>query len=236
VVKIRKSNDRGLSATSGFESKHTFSFGTYYDPAHINCASLRVINEDIVEPAAGFTPHSHQDMEIITYVLEGALEHKDSLGSGFTIVPGEVQCMCAGTGITHSELNSSNDKRVHFLQIWIRPPAVDLPPSYQQKDFRMVRKSGHLTLLASNKGEESSLTLHQDVKFYVLDLDKGQVFSYDVRPERIIWVQVARGTIVLNRHLLEQGDGAAITYEKALTFIGREKSEILIFDLVNADI
>ncbi len=231
MITIRKNAERGSTKTSWLDSKHTFSFGSYYDPDHMGFGSLRVINEDQVTPGEGFGAHSHKNMEIISYVLEGALEHKDSLGTGSIIMPGEVQLMRAGTGITHSEFNPSKDHPVHFLQIWIIPERIGLEPSYQQKDFSERRKSGQLTLVASQTGDEESLIIAQDVKMYVLDLEEGESFSYPLLLDRIAWVQVARGKASLNGNVLNQGDGAAVSFDKSLDFIATKKAEILIFDL-----
>jgi redox-sensitive bicupin YhaK (pirin superfamily) len=231
MIIIRKNSDRGSTKTSWLDSQHTFSFGSYHDPLFINFGALRVINEDVVLASSGFAPHSHRDMEIITYILEGALEHKDSLGTGSIIMPGEVQLMRAGTGITHSEFNPSKDKRTHLLQIWIIPDQKDLKPSYQQKNFQQNRKVGHMTILVSPDGNESSLTIHQDVKLSVLDLNKDGSFSQVLNPDRMIWIQVAKGEISLNDQKLEQGDGAAITHEEILKFGAHKDAEVLIFDL-----
>lgn len=232
MISIRKNTDRGSTITPWLDSKHTFSFGSYYDLKHMNFGDLRVINEDIVIPGEGFGAHSHKDMEIISYVLEGALEHKDSLGTGSIIVPGEVQLMRAGAGITHSEYNPSKDEPVHFLQIWVIPEQKDLAPSYQQKNFSKKRQSNQLTLVASKAGEDESLIISQDIKIFVLDLEEGKSFSYVLIPNRMAWVHVARGRILLNGNPLNQGDGAAISFEESLDFIANEKSEILIFDLI----
>ncbi len=231
MITIRKGMERGATKTSWLDSQHTFSFGSYYDLKHMNFGALRVINEDKVIAGEGFGMHSHKDMEIISYVLDGALEHKDSLGTGSIIVPGDVQLMRAGTGITHSEYNPSKDVPVHFLQIWVIPEHKDLAPSYQQRNFAKKRQSNHLTLVASKTGDEESLTISQDVKMYVLDLEKGKSFSYVISADRMAWVQVARGRILLNGNPLNQGDGAAVSFEKSLDFIANETAEILIFDL-----
>lgn len=231
MITIRKSKDRGVTQTPWLESFHTFNFGSHYDPSFTRFGPLRVINEDIVKPGEGFQPHSHQDMEIITYVLEGALEHKDSLGSGSIIVPGEVQFMRAGSGITHSEFNPSKTDFTHLLQIWIITEEKALPPAYQQKDFHTLRGPGQLTLLVSRDGENNSLTIRQDARLYVLDLDPGQSYTYSLKAGRMAWVQVARGAISLNDQMLEQGDGASAIDEAALNFVAPEKAEILLFDL-----
>lgn len=232
MIKVRKSEDRGSTKIDWLDSKHSFSFGNYYDLDYMGFGALRVINEDKVKPAAGFGAHPHSNMEIISYVLEGALSHKDSLGTGSIIVPGDVQRMSAGTGITHSEFNPQNDKSVHFLQIWIIPEKDGIPPSYQQKSFTHKRKPGHLTLVASREGRSESLTVHQDVNIYVLDLDSSvQEFSYPLKEGRMAWVQMARGDAIVNGYPLKQGDGAAISREENMTFATETKAEILIFDL-----
>jgi redox-sensitive bicupin YhaK (pirin superfamily) len=231
MIKVRKSTDRGTTKLDWLDSHHTFSFGNYYDPEYLGFGVLRVINEDKVNPMVGFDTHPHRDMEIITYVLEGALEHQDTLGTGSIIKPGDVQRMSAGTGIMHSEYNPLNDTPVHLLQIWIIPEKQNLPPSYEQKNFSQNRKSGKLTLLASHDGNEGSLTIHQDASLFVLDLDSGQTFTYVVAESRKVWVQIAQGNAGLNGQHLEQGDGAGIIQEKILEFQAKEKTEILIFDL-----
>lgn len=233
MIRIRKSEERGKAHHGWLDSKHTFSFGHYRDPEHMGFGALRVINEDKVEPGQGFGEHPHNNMEIISYVLEGALEHKDSLGTGSIIVPGDVQRMSAGTGITHSEFNPQPDKRVHFLQIWIIPNREGIPPSYEQKNFTERRAAGQLTLVASPDGRDDSLTVHQDAEMFVLDLDPGQAFSYPLKEGRMAWVQLARGAAHLNGEALNQGDGAAVSREAALEFTGKDKAEILIFDLAS---
>jgi redox-sensitive bicupin YhaK (pirin superfamily) len=231
MIKLRQSEDRGTTKLDWLDSKHTFSFGEYRDASHMGFGALRVINEDKVDPAQGFDLHPHRDMEIITYVLEGALEHKDTLGTSSIIRPGEVQRMSAGTGVWHSEHNPEGDTSVHLLQIWIIPEKEGLLPSYEQKDFTEKRSPGKLTLLGSCNGDRGSLIIHQDVSLYVLDLDAGQSFTYALSNDRIAWVQVARGNVLLNEHVLKQGDGAAISHEKTLVFRAEDRAEILLFDL-----
>jgi len=236
MLKLRKSEDRGTTEFFWLESKHSFSFGEYHDPSHMGFGSLRVINEDKIKPDSGFGLHPHRNMEILTYVLSGTLTHKDSLGTGSGILEGDVQRMSAGTGISHSEHNLQKDDTLHLLQIWILPEKEGLPPSYEQKNFTQERGMGKLTLLASRDGRENSLTIHQDVSLYVLDLEAGQSFSYALESSRMAWVQVARGSVTLNEQLLNQGDGAAITHEKSLAFqAGDQGAEILIFDLSSSD-
>lgn len=231
MLVIRKASDRGVTNIEWLDSKHTFSFGSYFDKQHMGFGVLRVINEDVVKPGAGFGAHSHSNMEIISYVLEGALSHKDSLGTGSVILPGDVQRMSAGTGIVHSEFNFHKDKPVHFLQIWILPQQANIPPSYEQKNFSANRQPGKLTLVASADGSEDSLLIHQDLSMYVLDLDTAQTFSYPVKNERMLWIQIARGSIKLNTENLIQGEGVAVKNENELIFSGIEKSEILIFEM-----
>ncbi|MCE3255739.1 MAG: hypothetical protein K0R25_1233 [Rickettsiaceae bacterium] len=231
MIKTRKSADRGPTKTDWLDSKHTFSFGYYHDLEYMSFGALRVINEDKIAPGTGFGSHPHRDMEIITYVLDGALEHKDSLGTGSIIVPGDVQRMSAGTGIVHSEKNPLHDKPGHFLQIWIIPEKQGLNASYEQKNFTESRKTGKITLVASHDGRDGSLTIHQDVSMFVLDLDAKQQHFYLIKTGRMLWVQIARGSVTLGDQKLEQGDGAAISNEEAVKFDALEKSEILIFDL-----
>jgi redox-sensitive bicupin YhaK (pirin superfamily) len=231
MIKIRKSEDRGTTQLDWLDSKHTFSFGDYYDPEHMGFGALRVINEDKVNPSGGFGTHPHRDMEILTYVLEGELEHKDTLGTGSIIKPGDVQRMSAGTGIYHSEYNASKDAPVHLLQIWIIPESKGLTPSYEQKDFTARRKSGELTLLASRDGYRDSLSIHQDVSLYVLDLVPGQSFKYVLKDDRMAWLQVARGSVSFNGQHITQGDGATLSDKQTLEFQAQENAEILIFDL-----
>ncbi len=228
---IRKSEERGAINMGWLDTKHTFSFGHYRDENHMGFGALRVINEDKVAPAKGFGAHPHRDMEIITYVLEGAIEHKDSLGTGSIIVPGDAQRMSAGTGIVHSEFNAQSDKVLHLLQIWIIPDKEGIAPSYEQKNFTRKRKPGQLTLIASADGREDSLTIHQDAALYVLDLNAGQSLDYPLQEGRMAWAQVARGSVMLNGQSLKQGDGAAVSREQALAFTADEKAEILVFDL-----
>jgi redox-sensitive bicupin YhaK (pirin superfamily) len=232
MITIRKNQSRGLTEFSWLKSFHTFSFGDYVDPQHMGFGDLRVINEDTVAGGEGFGMHPHRDMEIITYVTLGTLEHKDSMGTHAFITPGEVQRMSAGTGITHSEMNASKMDPVHLLQIWILPAQKRLSPSYEQKDFSHIRKPGNLTLLVSPDGSAESLRIHQDASLYVLDLKSNQSFSYRIEEGRMAWVQVVEGSLFLNEHLLAQGDGAAVGGEKELNFKSQEGAEVLIFDLV----
>ena len=227
----RPAEERGRSRTDWLDSRHTFSFNRYYDPRYESFRNLRVINEDFVAPAAGFPPHSHRDMEIITYVTEGALEHRDSMGNNSVIRPGEVQRMSAGTGVTHSEYNPSPDAPVHLLQIWIAPERAGLPPSYEQREFSREEMRGRLRLIASRGGRDDSVNVHQDVEVYSAILNEGEEISYELKPGRYAWVQVAKGSLSLNGDALGAGDGAAASEEKRLVFKASEPSEIILFDL-----
>lgn len=231
MITLRKSSSRGLTKTSWLESKHTFSFGSYMDQEHLNFGPLRVINEDIVAPSAGFQPHSHRDMEIISIVLAGELEHKDSMGNGSIIRPSEVQLMSAGSGVTHSEFNPSGSETVHFLQIWIMPNQKSLMPSYQQKSFQDIRNPGQLTLLVSPNGKDGSLSIHQDASVFLLDLAPKQTFSYPLLSNRMLWVQMINGSAQINDNKLDQGDGAGIRSENGINFEAQAGCEIMIFDL-----
>lgn len=232
MINVRKSNSRGLTEFNWLKSFHTFSFGSYVDSQHMGFGDLRVINEDTIEGGEGFGMHPHRDMEIITYVTSGTLEHQDSMATHSLITPGEVQIMSAGTGVTHSEKNASKMDPVHLLQIWILPDQKRLAPSYEQKDFSHSRKPGNLTLLVSSDGREGSLKIHQDTSLYVLDLKGEQHFSHQMDKNRMAWVQVVEGSLFLNEHPLAPGDGVAVQDEKELNFKSQEGAEILIFDLV----
>jgi len=231
MINFRDRMARGSSRTGWLDSKHTFSFADYRDPGHMGFRTLRVINEDRVIPGAGFAPHSHRDMDIISYVLEGALEHKDSLGNGTQIRPGEVQRMSAGTGITHSEFNASKSEPVHFLQIWIIPNERNIPPSYEQKAFPLEERRNRLRLVASPKGESGSVTLHQDVSLYVGNLSAGAKVAHALHDGRGLWLQVARGIVSLNGTEMRAGDGAAIENESGVEIEADTDAEVLLFDL-----
>jgi redox-sensitive bicupin YhaK (pirin superfamily) len=230
MVTVRKGADRGRAAHGWLESRHTFSFAEYQDPAHIGFGPLRVINEDRVAPGAGFPRHAHQDMEILSYVLEGALEHKDSLGNGSIIRPGDVQRMSAGTGIQHSEFNSSKKDPVHFLQIWILPERTGIVPSYEQKTFALDGAKA-LLLVASDGNRNGALTIHQDADVYAGRLAEGTTVTHGFHPRRLGWVQVARGRISLNGLTLAAGDGAAVERETELTIRAGTNAEVLLFDM-----
>lgn len=231
MIQIRRSNERGGGDHGWLKTHHTFSFNDYWDPKWMGFRSLRVINEDWVAPDNGFPAHPHRDMEIITYILEGKLEHKDSLGTGSIILPGDGQRMTAGRGIRHSEFNPSESDPVHLLQIWILPEAKGLEPSYEQKRFPEDEKRGKLRLIASHDGAQGSVTINQDAQLYVSLLSPGQQVSHQFGSKRHEWLQVAKGAVELNGARLYQGDGAAISDEKTLNIKGTEDSEILLFDL-----
>jgi redox-sensitive bicupin YhaK (pirin superfamily) len=231
MINIRRSSERGGGDFGWLNTRHTFSFDQYYDPKWMGFRSLRVINEDRVAPATGFPMHPHRDMEIITYVLEGALEHKDSLGTGSIIRPGDGQRMSAGRGIRHSEQNPSATDSVHLLQIWITPDQRGHEPSYEQKEFPESEKRGKLRLLASPDGKDGSVTIHQDASLYVSLLSPGQTVTHELRKGRYAWLQVARGAVTVNGKALAQADGAAVESESKLEIQGTEDSEILLFDL-----
>jgi redox-sensitive bicupin YhaK (pirin superfamily) len=231
MITIRKAEERGHFDFGWLNTYHTFSFGEYYDPRNMGFRSLRVINEDFVHPGRGFPTHGHRDMEIITYVLEGGLAHKDSMGNGSIIRPGDVQRMSAGTGVRHSEANPSKDESVHLLQIWILPNEEGIEPGYEEKKFDDEEKRGRLRLVASPDGADGSVRIHQDARLYVTLLDAEQQVAYESNPDRHAWIQVARGAIEVNGQPLKQGDGAAVSQERELKITGKEPSEILLFDL-----
>lgn len=228
MVTIRASQERGHANHGWLDTYHSFSFDSYYDPKNMGFRSLRVINEDRVGPGAGFPTHPHRDMEIVTYVLEGELEHKDSMGSGGVIRPGELQRMSAGTGVTHSEFNHSKTEGVHLLQIWILPKERGLRPSYEQKQFGL---DGGLRVIASPDGRDGSLTLNQDVSIFAGRLPANQKANHTLANGRHAWVQVARGKVQLNGKELSAGDGAAISEEAAVSITAVEPAEVLLFDL-----
>ena len=231
MIIVRKAEERGHFNHGWLNTYHTFSFDQYYDPRFMGFRSLRVINEDFVAAGRGFPTHGHRDMEIITYVLEGALEHKDSMGTGSVILPGDVQKMSAGTGVRHSEYNHSKDEHVHLLQIWIIPDTAGINPDYQQKRFEDEEKRARLRLIASARGDDGSITIKQDARVYATLLDSAEQVVHELQPNRHAWVQVARGAIELNGKLLNQGDGAAASEETTLTLVGKEAADVLLFDL-----
>ncbi len=228
---IRKADARGAARSGWLDSRHSFSFGDYYDPAHMGFGPLRVINEDRVAPGAGFPTHPHRDMEIISYVLEGALQHKDSTGGGGVLRPGEAQRMTAGTGVRHSEYNASDREPVHFLQIWILPEREGLAPGYEQKAFPAEEMRGRLRLLAARDGRDGALTIHRDVDLYGARLDPGERVSLRLAPGRGAWVQAARGELAVNGERLSAGDGLAVTDVDELRLEGLSQSEALLFDM-----
>ncbi|MEP0915136.1 pirin family protein [Leptolyngbya sp. GB1-A1] len=232
MITLRPAQARGAANFGWLDSRHTFSFGEYYDPNHMGFADLRVINEDKVAPAQGFSTHRHRDMEIISYVLEGALEHKDSLDTGSVIRPGDVQRMSAGTGIRHSEYNASKAEPVHFLQIWILPEQKGIEPGYEQKTFTDEDKRGQLRLVGSRNGRDGSITIHQNVDLYAAALHDGDEVSYTFVNGRVAWLQVARGAVQLNGQTLTAGDGVAIAQESLITLRGAaDDAEVLLFDM-----
>ena len=230
MIEIRKSEDRGLADHGWLRSYHTFSFADYYDPENMGFGHLKVINEDRIQPGTGFGTHGHRDMEIISYVLEGELAHKDSMGNGSTIVPGDVQRMSAGKGVLHSEFNHAQDV-THFLQIWIEPSVTGIPPSYEQKHFDAASKRGRLRLVASPDGREGSVTIHQDAFVYAALLDGADRAVHSLRPGRRAYLHVARGRLTANGQPLEAGDALKATHAPEIALEKGEGAEVLLFDL-----
>jgi quercetin 2,3-dioxygenase len=231
MIKVRPAGERGKTKTPWLDSNHTFSFNRYYDPRYTGFRQLLVINEDYVAPGQGFGTHSHNDMEILSYVIEGALEHRDSSGGSGVIRPDELQRMSAGTGVSHSEFNSSKTEPVHFLQIWIVPEQEGLKPEYEQRAFPEGERRGRLRLIASREGSDGSVTIHQDTKLYDALLVAGDEVSYQLGGDRHAWVQVIKGVVTVNGTPLRAGDGAAISDEMSLNIKASEDAEILLFDL-----
>lgn len=231
MITLRKAHERGHANHGWLDTWHTFSFADYHDPREMGYGPLRVINDDTVEPGQGFGTHGHRDMEIITYVLEGGLEHKDSMGNGSIIRPGNVQRMSAGTGVRHSEFNPSRDERVHLLQIWIEPKLTGVAPGYEEKQFGAAEKRGQLRLIASPDGRESSVTIHQDALVYAALLDGAERVTRALASGRRAYVHVARGAVELNGTPLKEGDGAKITGERELVLSNAREAEVLLFDL-----
>lgn len=231
MIVIRPRENRGRTQAGWLDSRHTFAFGDYVDPEHMGFRALRVINEDRVIPGAGFPTHAHRDMEIVTYVLDGALEHKDTLGNSSVIKPGEVQRMSAGTGIRHSEYNPSKSDGVHFLQIWILPEKQGIAPGYEQHEFPAAEKRGRWRLVGSRDGREGSVTIHQDADVYATLLSEGVKLNFALRPGRFAWLQVARGQVTLADGVMKEGDGAAIGDEVTIDIAAKAESEVLLFDL-----
>jgi quercetin 2,3-dioxygenase len=231
MIRIHKSEQRGHADHGWLDSRFTFSFADYYDPEHIHFRTLRVMNDDRIAGGGGFPTHPHRDMEIVTYVLEGALEHKDSMGTGSVIRPGDVQYMSAGTGVAHSEFNASNKEPVHMYQIWMFPDKKNYAPTYDQKHFSAEEKRGKLRLVVSPDGREGSVKIRQDNELYATVLESGETVRHEIQPERHAYVQVARGSVKLNGQELKMGDGAAISAEKSVELTGINDAEVLLFDL-----
>jgi len=234
MIQFRRANDRGRTRTDWLDSRHTFSFADYRDPAHIGFRTLRVINDDRVAPGGGFGTHAHRDMEILSWVLEGALEHRDSLGNGSVIRPGDLQRMSAGSGVEHSEFNASPGEAVHFLQIWIRPERYGAAPGYEQKHFAADDRRGRWALVASRKGRQGSVTIHQDADVLLATLGAGDEARHLLRPGRCAWLHVARGAVRAAGDRLAEGDGMSVVGEEAVSVAGLEpESEVLLFDLAD---
>jgi redox-sensitive bicupin YhaK (pirin superfamily) len=233
MIRVRRSGERGHFNLGWLDTHHTFSFAEYYDPAHMGYGPLRVINEDVIAPGGGFPTHPHRDMEIITYLLDGALEHQDSMGTGSVIRPGEVQRMSAGTGVTHSEFNHSRVAPVHLLQIWILPLKAGLKPSYEQRAFPVDERRSKLRLVAAPDGRDGAVTLQQDVALYASLLEQGESVEHRLQPGRRAWLQIARGEVTIDGdgEALAAGDGAALEGRELLHIVAGEPSELLLFDL-----
>ena len=231
MITLRRAEDRGHADHGWLQSAHSFSFAEYHDPAHMGFGPLRVINDDVIAPGRGFGMHGHRDMEIVTYVLQGALAHKDSLGHGTTILPGDVQRMSAGTGVRHSEFNPSRTGLVHFLQIWIEPSVTQIPPSYEEKRFDAAEKRGRLRLIASPDGAEGSVTIHQDARVYAALIDGKESARHVMAPGRRAYVHVARGSVRVNGASLTAGDALQATGEGAIELDEGSQAEVLLFDL-----
>jgi redox-sensitive bicupin YhaK (pirin superfamily) len=231
MITIRRANERGHFDHGWLNTYHTFSFDQYYDPRYMGFRDLRVINEDFVAAGRGFPKHGHRDMEIITYILEGALKHEDSMGNGSVIRPGDVQRMTAGTGVRHSEQNASDKESVHLLQIWILPHTVGLDPGYEQKAFTDDDRRGQLRLIASEDGRDGSVLVHQNVSLFASILNAGQEVAHTINPLRYAWIQVARGSLDVNGETADQGDGAVVVGESSLKIRAEEDAELLLFDL-----
>ena len=231
MITIRRSTERGYADHGWLKSHHTFSFAGYHDPEHMNFRSLRVMNEDQVEPGRGFGTHGHSDMEIVSYVLEGELEHKDSMGNGEVLRPGEFQRITAGTGIKHSEFNPSSEYPTHFYQIWLLPERSGLEPGYEQKAFDAAERHNRLQLVASRDGEQDSLRIHQDAKIFLTDLSGGEDVRYEIPAGRHAWVQMLRGTASVNGQQIDAGDAIAVSDETHLNLKSDQNAELMIFDL-----
>jgi redox-sensitive bicupin YhaK (pirin superfamily) len=231
MLHLRLADERGRAEFGWLSSRHSFSFGEYYDRKHMGFGPLRVINEDRVQPGQGFGTHGHRDMEILSYVLDGALEHKDSLGNGSVLRPGDIQRMSAGTGVQHSEFNHSSSELVHFLQIWIIPDEHELEPGYAEKTIPQDEIHGRLRLLVSRDGRDGSISIHQDADLYASILKSGEDVQHEFAPGRLGWIQVARGNVSLNGSDLTQGDGAGISQEESISIRTSSDAEVLLFDM-----
>jgi len=231
MIRIRRSDERGRADHGWLDTRHTFSFASYHDPDHMGFRALRVLNDDRVAPGGGFPTHAHRDMEIVSYVVDGALEHRDSLGTGSVIRPGDVQRMTAGTGVRHSEYNASRERPTRFLQIWILPEAAGLPPGYEQRHFPPAERRGRLRLVGSRDGRDGSIRIHQDVAIHAGLLADGDTVRHEFAEGRHGWIQVVRGEIDLGQERLREGDGAAVSGEPSVELTGRDDAEILVFDL-----
>ena len=231
MITLRPAGERGANKIDWLDTKFTFSFDQYYDPNHMGFRDLRVMNEDVIAPGGGFPLHPHRNMEIVTYILEGQLEHKDSMGNGSVIAPGQIQRMTAGRGVTHSEFNQSNENPVHLYQIWILPRESGLEPGYEDLTFDLDKPRDRWRLLVSPDGEDGTALIHQDVKIHAARLDSGKTLEHTITAGRHAWAQVARGAITLNGTAMTAGDGAAVSDESQLTLAAEQDSEILLFDL-----
>ena len=231
MVSVRKAEERGRTRLGWLDSYHSFSFGGYYDPAHEGFRTLRVINDDVIAGGGGFGTHPHRDMEILTWVIDGGLAHRDSTGTEAVLHPGKIQRMSAGSGITHSEYNASATEPLRLLQIWLHPAQNGLPPSYEEQSFSEADRQGRLRIVASPHGRDGSATIHTDAELYVARLGPGEEVRHELKPGRHAWVQVATGAVTLNDTLLKEGDGAAISDETELRLLGSEPGEVLLFDL-----
>jgi redox-sensitive bicupin YhaK (pirin superfamily) len=231
MISIRRSNERGTTKTEWLDSRHTFSFGAYRDPAHIGFGALRVLNEDVIAAGNGFPPHPHSDMEIVTYLLSGVLQHRDSLGNGSTIRPGEIQRMSAGAGIVHAEFNASRENACHLLQIWIAPSKSGITPSYEQKAIDPVAISNKLARVAAPEPRENEVRLLQDAEIWAAKFDRDEEVIHPLAPGRRSWIQIAKGKVTVGGELLRQGDAAGITDQDQIRVRARSPAEVLLFDL-----
>ncbi len=231
MITLRPGQERGHVTLDWLNTYHTFSFDQYYDPKHMHFRSLRVLNEDVIQPGMGFGMHPHREMEIITMVLEGALEHKDNMGNGSVIRPGDIQRMTAGTGVLHSEFNPSDSEPTHLMQIWISPEKKGLDPGYEERTFDQEAQRGGFSLIAAREPRDGAVKIHQDAELYLARLDAGETAQYEMKSDRHVWLQVAKGKVKLNGTSLEAGDGAAVTEEKQLEVSATQPAELVLFDL-----